>query len=124
MQGAPGGSTAVTTSEADNPANAGLNSGSVNVPFCVPVSATGQDWEQGPEEEVDMARDAANVPDPGEGLLGSDRGGTDELGPEAGGTDELGQEEGGTDELGQEEGGTDELGQEEGGTDELGPEGR
>jgi len=36
-----------------------------------------------------MARDAANVPDPGEGLLGSETGGTDELGPEAGGTDEL-----------------------------------
>jgi hypothetical protein len=81
------------------------------VPICVPVPATGQDWGEGPEEEVGMARDrdAANVPEPGEGVLGAEPGGTDELGPEEGGTDELGPEEGGTDELGPEAGGTDVL---------------
>jgi hypothetical protein len=63
------------------------NSGSVNVPICVPMPATGQDWEQGSDEP----------------------GATDELGPEAGGTDELGPEAGGTDELGPEAGGTDVL---------------
>jgi hypothetical protein len=81
------------------------NSGSVNVPICVPMPATGQDWEQGSDEEVDMARDSdpANAPEPGpepgEGVLGDEPGATDELGPEAGGTDELGPEAGGTDVL-------------------------
>jgi hypothetical protein len=79
-----------------------------------------------PWRRVDMGTDSRppNEPQPDEGLLGSEPGGTDELGAEPGGTDVLGPEEGGTDELGPEEGGTDELGPEEGGTDVFRPPGR
>jgi hypothetical protein len=90
------------------------------------LTGSGQDPEQATAEEVDMASDSRppNEPEPDEGVLGSEPGGTDELGPEAGGTDVLGPEDGGTDVLGREEGGTDELGPEEGGTDSFGPPGR